>query len=108
MAYSQKAQAGRRCTAATRAGAPCRAYACWDDPIQRCASHTGRHHTGPLAPAPCPRLHRRRHYTPCVCVACGWPRRPGGGQCCWPESPLARCTTMPGTHRQTRWCAHRR
>jgi hypothetical protein len=26
-------------------------------------------------------------YVPCRCSAYQWPHRPGGGACCWPETP---------------------
>jgi hypothetical protein len=108
MAYSEAARTRRRCTGTRRDGTPCRAWACWDDAQRCCASQAGRHHTGPLAPAPCPGPRRRTRYTPCVCGAYGWPHRPAGGQCRWPEPPLSRCTTAPGTHRQSRWRRRRR
>ena len=102
MAYTDQARARRRCTATTKAGAPCRAYACWDDPGQRCVNHAGRHHTGPMGP---PGLARRRRgrYTPCACAAYAWPHRPGSGLCRWPEPPLEQCTTPAGTNHQPRW-----
>jgi hypothetical protein len=105
MAYSHEAGVRRRCTARTKAGALCRAYACWDDPLQRCVNHCGRHHTGPLGPGFAPR--RRARYTPCVCAAYGWPHRPGSGLCRWPQPPLDRCTTAAGTHRWPRWRTRR-
>jgi hypothetical protein len=100
MAYTDRARAQRWCTATTKTGLPCRAYACWDDPAQRCVNHSNRHHTGPLVPGDTPR--RRTAYTPCVCAAYGWPHRPGGGQCRWLEPPRDRCTTPTGTHRRPR------
>ena len=42
MAYSDQARARRRCTDTTKAGAPCRAWACWDDARQRCVNHAAR------------------------------------------------------------------
>lgn len=36
MAYSAQARAMRRCTGTRKDGEPCRAWACWDDPLQRC------------------------------------------------------------------------
>jgi hypothetical protein len=39
MAYTLEALGRRRCTGTTKAGASCRSYACWDDPMQRCANH---------------------------------------------------------------------
>jgi hypothetical protein len=100
MAYSNEARARRRCTARTRAGALCRAFACWDDPLRRCANHAGRHHTGPLAPGYTPR--RRTRYVPCTCQAYAWPHRPAGGACCWPDPPARQHPTPASTHRWPR------
>jgi hypothetical protein len=80
---------------------PCRAWAVWGDPGQRCVNHAGRHHTGPLRPSFAPR--RRTRYVPCNCQAYAWPHRPGGGLCRWPEPPVYGCTTPPSTHRWPRW-----
>jgi hypothetical protein len=100
--YSATARARRRCTATRRDGEPCRAYALWDDPGQRCVIHAGRGKRGP---------HRSRFaqpsrpaaVSPCRCVAYQWPHRPGGGLCRWPEPPLYRLTTPASSHRWTRW-----
>ena len=83
----------RRCTALRLDGEPCQAWACWDDPEQRCVSHNGRHHVGPL-----PNLFERRwerhkgNVPPCWCPAyvqadgvTPYCHRPGGGRCPWPE-----------------------
>jgi len=96
--YSEVAQARRRCTGTRKDGQPCRAYACWDDPEQRCVQHAGRGHTGPQE------LGRRyreapRGVMPCRCVAYNWPHRPGAGFCRWPEAPTQRRTTPVGSHR---------
>ncbi len=104
MAYSEAAIARRRCTARTRAGAPCRAWACWDDPQQRCVIHAGRGHRGPQHPGHRP--YRRARYPAYTCPAYQWPHRPGAGLCRWPDPP-ARCHPTPAvTHRATfrrRW-----
>jgi hypothetical protein len=85
--YSAEALARRKCRATRQDGQPCRAYALWDDGEQRCMSHAGRHHSGPMPvydywwqrPA-------RRSRTPsCRCRAYPWPHRPGGGDCSWPD-----------------------
>ncbi len=104
MAYSEAAIARRRCTARTRAGAPCRAWACWDDPQQRCVIHAGRGHRGPQHPGHRP--YRRARYPAYTCPAYQWPHRPGAGLCRWPDPPTRCCPTLPGTHRTTfrlRW-----
>lgn len=110
MAYSEAAIARRRCTARTRAGAPCRAWACWDDPGRRCVVHAGRGHTGPQGPGLAPS--RPTRYTPCRCIAYAWPHRPGSGLCRWPDPPTHRRTTPAGTHRagsvRLRWRRSRR
>jgi hypothetical protein len=107
--YSEKARARRRCTATRKDGAPCRAYACWDDPLGRCMAHAGRHHTGPIipwkvdlsrAPSTWPRRYPRAQYVPCTCSAYPWPHRPGGGRCTAPELEvdplLARLAALAG------------
>ncbi len=99
MAYSAAAIARRRCTATTRAGAPCRAWACWDDPGQRCVVHAGRGHAGPQA-SRFPQAWRPARYVPCRCVAYSWPHRPGAGLCRCPDPPTHRRTTPAGTHRR--------
>jgi len=83
MAYSEAAKERRRCTATKTDGTPCRGYAAWGDPRQRCGGHGGR----------------RRGPTPvCGCAAYNWPHRPGGGLCRWPDAPIWRLTTPAGTH----------
>lgn len=82
--YTATAAAKRRCTGTTKAGAPCRAFACWGDAQQRCKTHGG---TGGGQP---PR---------CACAAYAWPHRPGGGLCRWPELPVRTCATALGTRR---------
>ena len=101
MGYSQEAIARRRCTGQKKNGEPCRAWALWDDPEQRCVCHAGRHHTGMRLPHGFSEQ-KRAAYTPCRCEAYAWPHRPGGGLCRWPEKPLYRRTTPAGTHRTPR------
>jgi hypothetical protein len=89
--YSHTARERRRCMAVTKAGTPCRGWAVWQDPLQRCGSHGGR------------RRQRKREsyttvYTPCTCVAYAWPHRPAGGLCRWPDPPKYRCTIPASTH----------
>lgn len=85
--YTEAAAAGRRCTAQTRDAQPCRGWACWGDPHQRCNVHGGI---------------RRHRPERCTCAAYAWPHRPGGGLCRWPEPPVRTCATAPGTRRR-RW-----
>jgi hypothetical protein len=47
MPYSAAAIERRRCTATRRDGAPCRAWALWSDPGQRCLAHAGQSPHGP-------------------------------------------------------------
>lgn len=99
MAYTPKARALRRCTHVygpehPRAGETCRAYSLWDDPHGRCAPHAGRtrgvHLDGPgYECATRPRCH---------CRAYGYPHRPGGGLCRWPDEPTHTDPTPPGLH----------
>jgi hypothetical protein len=99
MAYTEAAIALRRCTATTKAGAPCRGWAMWGDPLQRCAQHAGQGHRGPQ-PNRFARLHRRRKRPhACRCAAYAFPHRPGAGLCRWPEEPTHRLTTPAHTHR---------
>ena len=99
MAYSEKAEALRRCQHVysdghARAGEQCRAYALWDHEDGLCAAHGGR-----------TRGRDRRvgdrydcRTTPvCRCRAYAWPHRPGGGLCRWPDEPLYESETPPGT-----------
>ena len=85
--YGQAAIERRRCTGTRKDEAPCRAWAVWDDDRQLCFAHAGRHHRGPrkigvwIAPKPA-------RYIACRCSAYGWPHRPAGGACRWPEAPL--------------------
>ena len=85
MAYTEEARARRRCTATRKDGAPCRGWAAWGDPAQRCGGHGGRRPPGATKPT-------------CTCVAYAWPHRPGGGLCRWPQEPEYRLTTPAGTH----------
>jgi hypothetical protein len=110
MAYSSLAIARRRCTATTRAGRPCRAWALWNDPRQLCLIHAGRAQRGPQRGRMWAALgvwQSRPHasYEPCRCPAYQWPHRPGGGRCRWPEEPDAMHPTPAGTHRagRLRW-----
>ena len=88
MAYSEEARERRRCTATKADGTPCRGWAAWGDPLQRCGGHGGRRTPG-ARPV-------------CTCVAYNWPHRPGGELCRWPEEPLYRRTTPAGTHGEDR------
>lgn len=97
MAYNYVAQDRRRCTALTKFGLPCRAYACWDDPQQRCMAHAGRHHRGPMMRPRKPM--QRARYRPCTCPAYAWPHKPGGGGCDWPRTPKYILLTPAGTRR---------
>jgi len=99
MAYSEAAIRRRRCTAVRKDGQPCRAWALWDDPLQRCVCHAGRHFRGKQTGV---RRPEKTRYVPCRCAAYAWPHRPGGGLCCWPDPPLYRLTTPAGTHRLPR------
>ena len=99
MAYLPPAYAFRRCTAIKADGTRCCAWACWDDPLQRCVCHAGRHRRGKYGG---PRKSTRTRYRPCKCAAYAWPHRPGSGLCRWPLEPLERLETLAGTHRWPR------
>jgi len=94
MAYSAAAEGLRRCTATTKRGRLCHAWATWSDASRRCIAHGGR------APAPAPdhRDPNRARVEPCTCRAYDWPHRPGSGLCRWPEPPTHRLATRAGTH----------
>lgn len=106
MAYSTLAASRRRCRGLRRDGTPCRAWALWNDPGQRCRMHStkrGQNRTyrrlmaatvgHDLADA-LGRPVRR-------CLAYRWPHRPGSGLCRWPEEPRAVCATPLGTRGQS-------
>ena len=93
--YNDAARALRICTATRTNGEPCRAWALWDDPLQRCV----RHARGGRGKALRERVSwSKTRYTPCTCIAYAWPHRPGSGLCCWPDPPRYRLTTPAGTH----------
>jgi len=101
MAYSDEARALRRCTGMRKDGAPCHAWACWDDPQQRCTTHAGRRPLGPGSRGPYGTggsKATRVGYPPCHCAAYNWPHRPGGGLCRWPEQPSSQHMTPAGQH----------
>ena len=90
MAYNQAAIKLRRCTATKADGSPCRAWATWDDPFQRCVNHAGRHHTGRCYGPRYRSMLEKARYRPCRCGAYAWPHRPGGGLCRWPLPPVSK------------------
>lgn len=84
MSYSATTDDVRRCVAIAAAGRPCRAYAIWDDPNQRCVAHGGRHQSGWLPPEAPPLCGKGRSPS-CCCASYPFPHRPGAGRCPWPE-----------------------
>jgi len=91
------ARDARRCQATTKAGARCRAWACWDDPLGRCRSHARPTRQRPYRSEVVPHRPNRTRYVPCNCPAYAWPHRPGSGLCRWPDPPQYRSTIRPGT-----------
>jgi hypothetical protein len=89
--YSNRAREMRRCLAVRRDGKPCQAWALWGVPGQHCRVHT--------AVRPVRVGSERTHAIPCRCPAYRWPHRPGSGWCRWPEPPVVRISTPPGSHR---------
>jgi hypothetical protein len=85
--YGPEALARRRCRGTPKDGQPCRAWACWGDPEQRCQAHAGRHHHGPL-PFPPVLVDPPTRYPPCTCPAYAWPNL----------EPHWTCQTPAGTH----------
>jgi hypothetical protein len=96
MAYSEKAIQMRRCTARTKAGEQCKAWAIWGDPRRLCASHAGIKKK-PYGTSP-HRYRNRKSKARCVCRAYSFPHRPGGGLCRYPDEPIYICRTPAGTH----------
>lgn len=84
LAYLRSLRESRRCTATTRGGLPCRAFVMWDSPHKLCLVHSGLGHHGPQ-PWWRASSHVYARYPRCNCEAYGWPHRPGGGACIWPE-----------------------
>lgn len=96
----------RLCTVMRRDGRPCHGWAAWDDPLQRCAVHAGRHFRGKRCKlTPEQRKDRRsmwlrcrrwkiRERAVCRCMAYLWPHRPASGLCRWPDPPN-RTYAMP-------------
>ena len=86
--YSITAQDERRCTARTKSGGWCMAWATWNDPHgqQVCVAHGGKRGSKPV----------------CHCQAYKFPHRPGGGLCQWPDEPLGEHPTPAGTHKLLR------
>jgi hypothetical protein len=99
--YTDAARLARRCTATTRSGEACKAFAMWDDGAQRCAPHAGRMRGPDGGPHAYTTLHAR--YTPCDCPAYAWPHRPGGGLCRWPDPPDTCSPIASSTHRWPRF-----
>ena len=105
--YTEAAAARRRCTAITKGGKPCRCWACWDDPQQRCNVHGGRTATmdawGELEKIGVDFARPPSDGAPrpvCRCEAYAWPHRPGSGGCRWPDPPAIACATPAGAHRR--------
>jgi hypothetical protein len=89
--YGIRAREMRRCLGVRNDGQPCQAWALWRVPGQRCIRHTDVR-PGRVGS-------ERTHAIPCRCPAYRWPHRPGSGFCRWPEPPLVRDSTPPGSHR---------
>ena len=97
MAYSAKAKLQRKCTGTKVDGTPCRAWARWGDDQQLCSSHAIKKRK------PGDGYKVMKSKAKCGCEAYQWPHRPGSGLCRWPDPPIKRCPTPPGTHDEPRW-----
>ena len=110
MAYNARQRALRVCSAKRADGAPCRAFAVWEDPARRCWRHGGKR--------PLPTLtwreergysRKRRHAPTCRCGAFAWPHRPGsrgkGGDCRWPDGAAGHCVSRQGSRSGPRCAA---
>lgn len=65
-------------------GQPCRNYRLWNG--DTCAVHAGLHATGPRTRLPSRVVVFRAAVPSCRCAAIpGYPHRPGGWPCRWPE-----------------------
>ncbi len=96
MPYSVEAQQARQCTATTRLGKPCVAYAVWGS--DTCYSHGGKATGAPLL---------------CHCPYAPFAHRPGGGGCNWPSQEPSYRLDLPiaglhGERRNLRRSAQRR
>lgn len=92
VAYSSEAIFLRRCLGHNKDGSPCKSWALWSAPDQKCPKHSAWY--GAVGKSPAPR---------CDCDAYPFPHRPGGGLCEWPnKKPRKRSTTTPGKHRTPR------
>lgn len=97
MGYSAKAKLQRNCTGTKVDGKPCRAWARWGDDRQLCSSHAIKKRK------PSDGYKVMKSKAKCECEAYQWPHRPGSGLCRWPDPPLQKCPTPPGTHDEPRW-----
>lgn len=87
----------RRCVERRADGKPCRAWAMWDSPDQRCSSHTykTRRRDNEMSDE-IRREQNRRHAPTCDCPAYAWPHRASAGFCRFPDEPLRSWPTESG------------
>lgn len=93
--YSEVAKELRHCTGHNKDGSPCRAWALWNAPDQKCRRHSSYAYAAGRIPAKV-----------CRCDAYAWPHRPGSGLCRWPEVPTQRHKILASTHkypRRSKW-----
>ena len=88
MAYTDKARSMRRCVGTNKDGSPCKNYAGWGDPEQKCYHHRSE---------PRPKVKAR-----CRCAAYLWTHRPGSGLCRWPDPPKERWVDVSEQVKATR------
>lgn len=87
----------RRCVERRADGKPCRAWAMWDSPDQRCSSHTykTRRRDDEMSDE-IRREQNRRNAPTCRCLAYSFPHRAGNGLCRHPDEPLESWPTPAG------------
>lgn len=73
---------GHKCTATTKKGKTCQAWAMRGHPNKVCHKHNTTGYKSPKV---------------CRCQAYKWPHRPGGGLCLWPLPPIFTSSTPEGT-----------
>lgn len=95
--YTPDAAARRRCTATRCDGEPCKAWALWADPFQRCVRHARGGRGKQLTNRERIALNQEKtKYTPCTCETYPFPHRPCAGWCNWPNPPIVRVTFNDG------------
>jgi hypothetical protein len=84
-------EARRKCLGHRKDGNPCKAWAVWDDPGQRCAVHSCATRRKQSEMTEGIRAEQNKRHAPvCKCSAYKFPHRLGNGLCRFPDEPLAQ------------------